>query len=216
MRSVKKQNEQKTSGASAEGSKLYMYHKQMSFLKKVTHTSSAHESVNGNEEETNINEGNSEDIEISAGTSVSSCRPAEKKRKTDQRCELDNKMMKFMDYQINVGQQNQEDNHHLCFFKGLLPSLSSLNDEQTLEFQGGVINLLQQIKRKAQTPLTHVQPQNVCHSYHQWQHPGYLSQPHINTSVQATSPTNENAYSPTETMSTATQHSDYSTDIDFM
>lgn len=72
MRSIKKQNEKKTSVASAEGSELYMYQKQISFLRKVIHTSSVYESVDRNEEETNIKESNSEDIEIFAGTSFSS------------------------------------------------------------------------------------------------------------------------------------------------
>lgn len=40
----------------------------------------------------------------------------------------------------------QED-RHLLFFKSVHPSLMSLDDDQTLEFQSGVINLLRNIKR---------------------------------------------------------------------
>lgn len=43
------------------------------------------------------------------------------------------------------------DNRHMSFFKSLLPSLELFDDDQTLEFQGGVIRLLQVIKRGGYT-----------------------------------------------------------------
>uniref|UniRef100_A0A1A9V4F8 MADF domain-containing protein n=1 Tax=Glossina austeni TaxID=7395 RepID=A0A1A9V4F8_GLOAU len=42
------------------------------------------------------------------------------------------------------------ENRHWNFFKGILPSVNNLNDDQTLEFQAGVISLLQKI-RNSQT-----------------------------------------------------------------
>lgn len=59
-------------------------------------------------------------------------------------------MMKFLDQQMNPPEKkaspNAEENPHIAFIKGLLPSLNKLDDDQTLEFQAGVINLLQKIK----------------------------------------------------------------------
>lgn len=43
------------------------------------------------------------------------------------------------------------DNRHMSFFRSLLPSLELFDDDQTLEFQGGVIRLLQVIKRGGYT-----------------------------------------------------------------
>jgi len=40
------------------------------------------------------------------------------------------------------------ENRHLCFFKGLLPSLQDFNDEETLDFQAEVINVLRNIKKQ--------------------------------------------------------------------
>jgi len=59
---------------------------------------------------------------------------------------LDANILKFTDHQIQT--PRNEENRHLSFFKGLLPSMSSLNEDQTLEFQAGVISLLQNIKKK--------------------------------------------------------------------
>lgn len=39
-------------------------------------------------------------------------------------------------------------NRHLLFFKGILPSLEGFNDDQTLEFQIGVLNIIQSIRTR--------------------------------------------------------------------
>lgn len=41
-----------------------------------------------------------------------------------------------------------EENPHVCFIRGLLPTLNRLTDDQTLEFQAGVIQLLQTLKKR--------------------------------------------------------------------
>lgn len=46
------------------------------------------------------------------------------------------------------------DNRHMSFFRSLLPSLELFDDDQTLEFQGGVIRLLQVVKRGGYTGYT--------------------------------------------------------------
>ncbi|CAI6366910.1 unnamed protein product [Macrosiphum euphorbiae] len=70
----------------------------------------------------------------------------QKKRMSDPSGELDAKMLKFIDHQIQI--PRNEENRHLSFFRGLLPSMSSLNEDQILEFQAGVMSLLQNIKKK--------------------------------------------------------------------
>lgn len=53
---------------------------------------------------------------------------------------MDAKMMSYIDYQIKPKKIEQED-RNLSFFRGILPSLALLDDDQTLEFQSGVLNL---------------------------------------------------------------------------
>jgi hypothetical protein len=38
-------------------------------------------------------------------------------------------------------------NRHLSFFQGIMPSLQNLNDDQTAEFQLGVLNFIKNAKR---------------------------------------------------------------------
>jgi hypothetical protein len=45
----------------------------------------------------------------------------------------------------------------MSFFKGLVPSMSLLNEDQILEFQAGVISLLQNIKKKTSQYAYHDQ-----------------------------------------------------------
>lgn len=69
----------------------------------------------------------------------------QRKRKADTIQELDFKMLKFIEHQINTSKN--EENRHLSFFKDLLPNLSSLNEDQTLEFQAGLISSLEKVKK---------------------------------------------------------------------
>jgi hypothetical protein len=55
-------------------------------------------------------------------------------------------MSEFLDHQIKCGPQNEDRN--LFFFKCLLPSLTTLKDEQILVFHADVLNILQNIKSR--------------------------------------------------------------------
>jgi hypothetical protein len=138
----------------------------MSFLKKIVDTTVAHESCDDNEKEgstfRDVNEearvedirtAQDEDHHGSMPTSGSrtSISGTQRKRKTELKNELDAKMMKLLDYRIHLSKNKDDANRHLSFYQSLLPSLSSLNDDETLAFQSGVINVLQNIKRKKQT-----------------------------------------------------------------
>ncbi|CAG4958836.1 unnamed protein product [Parnassius apollo] len=64
----------------------------------------------------------------------------QKKTKTDT---LDDKMSQFLDYKLN----NQE-HPHVSFIKGILPSLASFDNDDNFEFQTGIMQLIEKIKKK--------------------------------------------------------------------
>lgn len=169
MKATKKHKDQKASGASAKPSRLYIYHEQMSFLKKITNFSVAHESTEDGDvhlrtESTDVTDeegialGQDRTTESNADATQreSFPQPASKPGSSEQRKRqfpvrnvVDAKMMKFIDHQMNTPKE-QED-RHTSFFKSISPTLSLLTDDQTLQFQAGVIKLLQDIKSKTIT-----------------------------------------------------------------
>lgn len=56
--------------------------------------------------------------------------------------------MRLLDSQLNATPKNNEENCHIAFIKSLLPTLNNFEDDERLEFQAGVISLVQQIKSK--------------------------------------------------------------------
>ncbi|KAH9629104.1 hypothetical protein HF086_008553 [Spodoptera exigua] len=69
---------------------------------------------------------------------------------------FDKKMSEFIDYQMECKKKEEmKEDRNLFFFKSLLPSLATLNDNQTLEFQSGVLNLLQNIKNRNEWSPAH-------------------------------------------------------------
>ncbi|CAH1980813.1 unnamed protein product [Acanthoscelides obtectus] len=146
MKALKKHKDQKTSGTSTKPSRLYIYNEQMSFLKKITDSTVCHENTN-NENNTEIEDLDAEVIEESvppeqpnmeanqSGSTPISTSTARRKRSIN---EVDAKMMRFIDHQINLSKVStvkEDENRHLTFFKSLLPSLSSFDEDETLEFQ---------------------------------------------------------------------------------
>ncbi|CAH2008294.1 unnamed protein product, partial [Acanthoscelides obtectus] len=105
-----------------------------------------HENTN-NENNTEIEDLDAEVIEESvppeqpnmeanqSGSTPISTSTARRKRSIN---EVDAKMMRFIDHQINLSKVStvkEDENRHLTFFKSLLPSLSSFDEDETLEFQ---------------------------------------------------------------------------------
>jgi len=45
-------------------------------------------------------------------------------------------------------EERTQPNRHLSFFKGIIPSLQNLNEEETLVFQMGVLQLIANIKHR--------------------------------------------------------------------
>ncbi|XP_072941174.1 uncharacterized protein [Epargyreus clarus] len=132
LKTVKKQKDESKSGSSAKMTRNYLYHEQL-MLKKVSEPRPPHESVSKKAR-----------TETEVGTESDFRSPLKKeKRKIDNK-EVNDRMVKFLDSRINP----EKENHHLSFFKGIIPILNTLNIEETLEFQASVMTMLQKIKSR--------------------------------------------------------------------
>ncbi|XP_045451562.1 uncharacterized protein LOC123660549 [Melitaea cinxia] len=116
--------------------KPYIYHEQLKFLKK-----------NLSYKSNDCSDGDAaKDNDSDAADSLASYgnKPARRvKTQDDERDSSMNQSIQFMDM------KNNWEDAHISFFKGLLPSLSKLDDDETLEFQAGVIRLLQEMRRRS-------------------------------------------------------------------
>lgn len=133
LKTVKKQKDESKSGSSAKKTRNYLYHEQLMFLKKVSEPRPPHESVSKKAR-----------TETEVGMESDFRSPLIKdKRKIDNK-EVNDRMVKFLDSRINP----EKENHHLSFFKGIIPILNTLTIEETLEFQASVMTMLQKIKSR--------------------------------------------------------------------
>ena len=82
------------------------------------------------------NETTDNDQEVETADAFRKPAPKFKKRKLD---EVDCRLLKALEDRNN-------ENRHLCFFKGVLPSLENFSEEETLQFQMGVLQLITNIK----------------------------------------------------------------------
>lgn len=141
MKKRKEQKQEKSSGSGAKRTRPYIFDQQLSFLSKVyTESPNVVDSIIIDEDVDSI-----EKDDISSGVR----KPAtESKRKLPVRNEVDQKMIKFIDHQMGATSNANEENHYLDFFKSLVPSVRKFDDDQFLEFQGGVIALIQKIRNK--------------------------------------------------------------------
>lgn len=117
--------------------KPYVYQKQMQFLQKVISYSPTHDSAI---KRTRSQTDSKMEIESSSEMSAQNIPSSSKKSKSSN---TDDKISRFLNY----GLAPEHENPLLSFFKGILPSLQSFNDDETLEFQSGVLSLIQTIKR---------------------------------------------------------------------
>ncbi|CAH1957190.1 unnamed protein product [Acanthoscelides obtectus] len=162
---VKKRRELKMLGDPGY-SKAYKFHKQLSFLKKIIDTSD----IDGENEESREHNQISEEkvIEHEKGNEHAISPMIENVKKDDKdmmkerstatpskgsvhgrslkrkRIEVYDKMLQYLD------REEKNENPQLHFFKSLLPIISTFDIDETLEFQYGVISLVQSIKRQRQ------------------------------------------------------------------
>ncbi|CAG5026241.1 unnamed protein product [Parnassius apollo] len=133
LKTVKKQKDESKSTSSAKKTRNYLYHEQLMFLIKVSEPRPPHESVSKKAR-----------TETEVGMESDFRSPLVKdKRKIDNK-EVNNRMVKFLDSRINP----EKENHHLSFFKGIIPILNTITIEETLEFQASVMTMLQKIKSR--------------------------------------------------------------------
>ncbi|XP_046990474.1 allergen Cr-PI-like isoform X3 [Schistocerca americana] len=151
MKSVKKRHEQKSSTFPARPSRLYLYHEQMLFLNKVIETSVSQDSYFPQESTpTNVTNEASKTAqyekiyEYIPKPEIINNYTTQRKRKSDIKIESDVEMT-FSD---NQPCREHCGCRHMAFFNSLLPSLSLLDDNETLKFQSEVLSVLQNIKRK--------------------------------------------------------------------
>lgn len=133
----------KKSGTGAKFSKPYIYKEQMSFLQKVAEPNSTHDSIKKRPTDTSP-----EAPAVNAMNKDSEVPSTSKKQKL---LNLDEKMSQFLDSRLPTSRS--EEHPMLSFFKGVLPSVSSFDDDETLEFQSGVLSLIQKIKKQRESRL---------------------------------------------------------------
>lgn len=125
-------------------------------------------SQNATDSSINIVEGDSENQnEI---TALPRYQSQSRKRKADEKDDFEENLLKIL---------KTPENRHLHFFKGILPSLQSLNDHQTLIFQSRVLQVLTDILRPSIQQYT---PHDYTLNYQQQSYnQGYSTQRHDNT-----------------------------------
>ncbi|XP_071580124.1 uncharacterized protein [Temnothorax nylanderi] len=132
IKSRKKQKEASKSGAGASNVKKYIYGDQLQFLIKVTDERQTDDSLSDKTQEVTA-ECSSQDKKNEDVASFKKPQPSTRKRKQDP-VEI---KMKFL-----------EENRYMSFFKGVIPSLNNFDDEETIQFQMGVLQLISNIKRQ--------------------------------------------------------------------
>lgn len=80
-------------------------------------------------------------------------------------------MSQFLENRLTV----QADPPMLCFFKGILPAISSFDDDETLELQSGVLSMIQKIKKKREYRINSANYGCYSQSRDPIQHPGYTT-----------------------------------------
>ncbi|XP_052741558.1 uncharacterized protein LOC128198759 [Bicyclus anynana] len=142
FRYVKKIKENSSSGSGAKQLKKYHYYNQLLFLMKVAQnkTDSSLEMVS-EETERNENTASSSPFPTKEMSSLppgpSRYVPASRKRSNQAIDDFEAQALKAL---------QEKENRHLSFFKGILPSLDSFTELQTLTFQSKVINIITEIR----------------------------------------------------------------------
>ncbi|CAI6371352.1 unnamed protein product [Macrosiphum euphorbiae] len=138
-KSTKKEKSLNKSGAGASVIKKYVYAEQLKFLSKVFCPRSTEDSlsINSGNEDTeptvseNDNRNESGQFKIPPRKQLGS-----RKRKMD---EVDMRMLKALE---------EPEDRHISFFKGIVPTLHTFTEDETVNFQMGVLQLLTNIKQR--------------------------------------------------------------------
>lgn len=165
MKWKKKDKDSKKSGAGASKLRKYIYHEALQFLEKVRVHAETTSNIPGEipiqgegqqddtVDESGVDSLNTEQTTNTVPNTVNKpCNVVSKKRKKMDDFEL--RMLKV------VETPQQDGDRHLSFFKGIIPSITKFSEPQIVEFQLGVLQLVQ--KMQETTPPTQV-PHNIVH-----------------------------------------------------
>lgn len=206
-RSLNANKNTKKSGSALVYVKKYCYHNQLLFLKKIIEPETSDSANNTDINQYNADIENDEldnsinqNEEIEHGPSAvnesarqeSSTSGAKRFKKSDvprQKLDVaDKKLMSYLDDQMKTQTNSQNEDHHLSFFKSLLPTVALLNEDQILQFYGGVISLLQNIKSQNRNQWPNQQQSTSNYSPQGYFTPHHVQSPSPSaTSIQSSS-----------------------------
>ncbi|KRT82969.1 Myb/SANT-like transcription factor, partial [Oryctes borbonicus] len=149
LRWLKKYNDTIRSGAAANMRlRKYVYHDQLLFLKRVAAPNDTEDSLDdtvtvNEKKETSDNDTSdgrrhkTNDLEIQS-------RP---KRKDKRTTTFEERMIKTFEATPTPAPSQQTQDRHMAFFAGIIPALGNFNEDQICDFQIGVLQLIQSLKR---------------------------------------------------------------------
>jgi len=145
VKSCKKKKESTQSGAGSWKARKYVYSDQLRFLSKVINEKQTADSLTV--DNTEVSQVTTAEQTRDEMNNFSQETPSRKPR--TQQCgkrklnpdEFELRIMKALE-------EGNQPNRHLSFFKGIIPSLQNFDEEETLEFQMGVLHLIANIKHR--------------------------------------------------------------------
>lgn len=161
---TKNQKKNKTkSGQGANIGRRYIYDRQLSFLLTAGATTNTQSSIDGNDEQEDIelleNQPN-EEAEIPPSYTQSS---SSKKRKND----LESSLIDFLNTPIPnqiITTPTPEANPDRSFFESILPSIANLSEDQKIEFRCEVLNIIKRMRAATVPPQNYGYPP-MNHNY---------------------------------------------------
>ncbi|KAG8271402.1 hypothetical protein J6590_063458 [Homalodisca vitripennis] len=166
MKWKKKEKDSKKSGAGASKLRKYIYHEALQSLEKVRVHAETTPNIQGEGQQDDTVDESGVDSQNTQQNTVpntvykpSNVVPKKKKKMDD----FELRMLKVLET------PQQDGDRHLSFFKGIIPSISKFSEPQIVEFQLGVLQLVQKMQQT--TPPTQV-PHNIVN----YQQPLFIQQ----------------------------------------
>ncbi|XP_066951249.1 uncharacterized protein [Macrobrachium rosenbergii] len=148
LKARRKASEQRKAGSGVKAAKNYIYNEQLCFLKKNLDSREIEESFSVEETDNNGSVVEEESdapktVKESGSAAPRSTKGSNKRKLNDAEEMLMERLIKTLD---------AAENRHLSFFKGIVPSLEKFSEDETIQFQLGVLNLLQNIRQPRSLP----------------------------------------------------------------
>lgn len=156
------------SGAGAYNGKKYIYYEMLLFLLPTvdgddtedTFYDTTDDNVNNVVDQENGGNGNivgrNEQEEEAEDWATAELRAADSAQQRKKKIEIGSRNRKLDPVQMKIlevlQEQPEKPNRHASFFSGIIPSLDSFSDDEVLDFQQGVLSVIQNIKKKRSNP----------------------------------------------------------------